>query len=472
MQFANLFRALDGWKWVVYCTFAVVCFAQTDPGPRGGAAGAGTPIPGLTAGELDFFTNHGVPQFSQVEAVADGLGPRFNLDSCGGCHIQPALGGSSPATNPQFTRAAAMAPGNTIPYFVTQNGPIREARFIKNANGSEDGGVHDLFTIAGRADKPAGCSIQQPNFNAARMTNNIIFRIPTPTFGAGLIEAITDTTIKNNLASDLGGRKANLGIKGHVNTNGNDGTVTRFGWKAQNKSLLIFAGEAYNVEMGITNENFQNEREEDPNCAKSGTPENHSGFNVGSTDPADIVSFMGFMKFLDQPTPVSSFGNVTAASINNGRSLFVSTGCSLCHTPTLPTGSSSTAALSNKQANLFSDLAVHHMGSTLADGVRQGSAGPDEIRTAPLWGVGQRIFFLHDGRTADLLQAIQAHSSDPNDCAATADAETFELEPGNIQITAASATFFCGSEANGVINNFNALTVSQKQDLLNFLRSL
>jgi CxxC motif-containing protein (DUF1111 family) len=181
---------------------------------------------------------------------------------------------------------------------------------------------------------------------------------------------------------------------------------------------------------------------------------------------------MGFMKFLDQPTPVSSFGSVSAASINNGRSLFTSTGCSLCHTPTFSTGFSSTGALNTKPANLFSDLALHHMGSTLADGVRQGSAGPDEFRTAPLWGIGQRIFFLHDGRTTDLLQAIQAHSSDPNDCAATADAETFELEPGNIQIATASATFFCGSEANGVNNNFNTLTASQKQDLLNFLRSL
>jgi len=91
---------------------ATCCFAQSDPGPRAGAAGAGTPIGGLTPGELDFFTNHGIPQFSQVEAVADGLGPRFNLDSCGGCHIQPALGGSSPAVNPQLARASAIAPGN------------------------------------------------------------------------------------------------------------------------------------------------------------------------------------------------------------------------------------------------------------------------------------------------------------------------------------------------------------------------
>jgi CxxC motif-containing protein (DUF1111 family) len=476
MQFANLTKWRNGWKPLVFIAFAGVCWAQTDPGPRGGAPGAGTPFTALTAGELDFFNNHGVPQFSEVEAVADGLGPRFNLNSCGGCHAQPALGGTSPATNPQFTANAAggMAPGNTIPYFVTQNGPIREVRFIKNANGSEDGGVHDIFTIAGRADKPAGCSIQQPDFNAARAANNIIFRIPTPTFGTGLIEAITDTTIKNNLASDPGGRKAALGIKGHVNTNGNDGSVTRFGWKAQNKSLLIFAGEAYNVEMGVTSENFPNEREEDPKCATNRNPESGEGFAVGSMSPGDILAFMGFMKFLDQPKPACS-GNGCSASIQNGSSLFNSIGCALCHTPTMTTGLSSTAALSQQPANLFSDLALHHMGSTLADGVRQGNAAPDEFRTAPLWGVGQRIFFLHDGRTSDLLQAIQAHSSNPVDCEATADAETFQMEPASTQFFATETTFFCGSEANKVIANFNALSggsTGQKQDILNFLRSL
>jgi CxxC motif-containing protein (DUF1111 family) len=453
MNVLKAFKFARGGLCLAALLTASCCFAQSDPGPRGGAPGVGSPIGGLTPGELDFFNNHGVAQFIQVEGVADGLGPRFNLDSCGGCHIQPALGGSSPASNPQLATASTMAPGNTVPSFITANGPVREARFIRNSDGTPDGGVHDLFTIAGRADAPSGCSIPQPDFATQLANHNVIFRIPTPTFGGGLVEAITDTTIRNNLANDPGGLKANNGIKGHVNTSGNDGTVTRFGWKAQNKSLLIFAGEAYNVEMGVTNENFQNEREENPNCATNATPESHSGFNVGSTDVADIVAFMGFMKFLDQPAPVSSYGNASAASINNGRSLFVSTGCALCHTPTLTTGSSSTAALSHQPANLFSDLAVHHMGSNLADGVTQGTAGPDEFRTAPLWGLGQRLFFLHDGRASDLLHAIDAHATD---CGLLGG-----LLGGCVQ-----------SEAQQVIGHFTALSASQKQDILNFLRSL
>jgi len=436
--------------------------AQSDPGPRGGPPGAGKPIAGLSAGESSFFTNVATPTFNEVEAVADGLGPRFNLDSCAGCHAQPATGGSSPASNPQFTRAAAMAPGNTVPSFLSANGPVRETRFVRNSDGTPDGGVHAIFTIAGRPDSPHGCSIQQPNYQQQLNNNNVIFRIPTPTFGDGLIESITDTTIRNNLASDPTGQKGALGIKGHVNTNGNDATVTRFGWKAQNKSLMIFAGEAYNVEMGVTNENFTNEREEDPNCAKSGTPESDFGFNVGSITASDVTAFRAFMRFLDQPAPVASYGKVSVASVQNGHSLFVSTGCALCHTPTLNTGSSATAALSNKQANLFSDLAVHHMGSNLADGVRQGTAGPDEFRTAPLWGLGQRLFFLHDGRTSDLLQAILAHQSNGGSCGS----------PTPTTSTSTSGSFSCVSEANGVIRNFQGLSQSQKQDLLNFLRSL
>jgi CxxC motif-containing protein (DUF1111 family) len=125
----------------------------------------------------------------------------------------------------------------------------------------------------------------------------------------------------------------------------------------------------------------------------------------------------------------------------------VSTGCALCHTPTLRTGNATVAALRNRDVNLFSDLLVHDMGSGLADGVSQGQAGGREFRTAPLWGVGQRIFFLHDGRTDDLQAAIQAHQSGS---ARTGDA----------------------SEANAVVNNFNNLSERQKQDILNFLRSL
>ena len=144
--------------------------------------------------------------------------------------------------------------------FITLNGPVREARFkfAVGPNGritnTPDGGVHGLFTIQGRSDA-AGCTLAQPDFQRMVEQNNISFRIPTPTFGEGLIESISEDTIMANQAAESAWARF-LGISGHPNRSGNDGSITRFGWKAQNKSLTVFTGEAYNVEMGITNELF------------------------------------------------------------------------------------------------------------------------------------------------------------------------------------------------------------------------
>jgi CxxC motif-containing protein (DUF1111 family) len=409
-------------------------YAQNDPGVRNGAPGAGGPIAGLTPGELAAF-NTFMSTFTEVDSVATGLGPGYNLDSCTGCHAQPAAGGSSPAINPQIAAATRNSANNTVPRFLSQNGPVREVRFVQNPDGSPDGGVHDLFSIQGRHDAP-GCQEAQTDFSN---TSNLRFRIPTPTFGGGLIESIPDSVILSNLASN-NQIKRGFGISGHVNTTGNDGTVTRFGWKAQNKSLTVFAGEAYNVEQGVTNEVFPNERNWNPTCMYNGTPEDHTNYTTNQA--SDVEAFATVMRFLAPPKPVTIAASTSAGqSTSNGLSVFNRVGCALCHTPTLTTGKSFSAALTNQPVNLYSDLAVHGMGQGLADNITQGSAQGDEFRTAPLWGLGQRIFFLHDGRTKDLMQAIQDHASR-------------------------------NSEANTVIQLFNSLHDSDQQDLLNFLRSL
>jgi CxxC motif-containing protein (DUF1111 family) len=429
-----------------------------DPGVRGGAAGAGAPIAGLTKTELAFF-NAGTKEFAEEEEASDGLGPTMNLGSCGGCHLQPALGGTSPPVNPQVAFATADGATNTVPSFITPKGPVREARFVKNPDGTPDGGVHDLFTIAGRADAP-GCVLAQPDFERELARRNVIFRIPTPVFGAGLIEQIPDKVILANQINDEPRKKelkirgrpnivlAGHAISGQANNNGNDGTVARFGWKAQNKSLLLFSGEAYNVEMGITNELFQTERDETPTCQFAVVP-NTVTDTAGQTlvdAVSPIEKFAFFMRFLAPPAP-SRDAPGGVESIAKGRKLFGDVGCALCHTPMLKTGNAAVAALRDQPVNLFSDLLVHDMGPGLADGVAQGQAGSREFRTAPLWGLGQRLFFLHDGRASDLREAIRAHRS---------------------------GSFFTrnASEANAVIKNFNALQDNQKQDVLNFLRSL
>ncbi len=423
-----------------------------DPGVCGGDPGAGGPIAGLTKAELAFF-ELGKEDFEEAEDVAKGVGPRMNLDGCGGCHSQPATGGASPAVNPQVAFAAKDGRTDRVPPFIVLNGPVREARFVRNPDGTPDGGVHALFTITGRR-AAAGCNLAQPDFEHQIAKRNVIFRIPTPVFGAGLIEQIPDAAILANQAANSS-QKSGLGIRGRANyavagrtisgqgnNNGNDGTIARFGWKAQNVSLLLFSGEAYNVEMGITNELFQVEREQTAGCQFATVPNDAQNFEA--TDPlrgtTAIQNFANFQRFLAPPMPSSDTPG-GAESIARGRSLFSSTGCGLCHTPALRTGNTTVAALRNRTANLYSDLLVHDMGVGLADGISQGQAGPREFRTSPLWGLGKRIFFLHDGRASDLLKAIQHHHSD-------------------------------WSEANGVIRNFNSLRESEKQHILNFLRSL
>ena len=445
----------------VFSTLVMADNSPTDPGPRGGNGGAGGQIANLTVKEAKFF-DAGADEFQEVQSVTgsvagteEGLGPRFNSNSCASCHAHPAIGGTSPATNPQLSVAtqAQVNKVTAVVPIISATGPVREVRFVG------DGGVHDLFTIAGLPGTPGNCTLSQPDFETAAAMDGgfpgiLRFRIPTPTFGLGLIEAIEDFTILNNVQP---GKP--FGIAGKVNRNGNDGTVTRFGWKAQNKSLVIFSGEAYNVEQGITNELFPDERGE------GGTPDSQNCRRVLPA-PQDYVNYE-----LTQPQKVVDNVNALRPSCGSWQRR-----CRSRRTRASPKGRSPTtrsflvrlpspkpAVVSatyrrcppvvtqrrrsaGKPVNLFSDLLVHDVGTS--DDISQGGADGTQFRTAPLWGVGQRLFFLHDGRTSDIVTAIKAH----------------------------------GGEATRVINNFNGvstapdnvsnLSVTESQNLVYFLRSL
>jgi hypothetical protein len=486
-------------------TAAVTNNGATDPGPRAGAAGAGAPLtpqpidqdnttsqaaegvacfPGLQAGmktlceeafirfqEIDSVAgatvSTGIPGFITKGTVESGtgVGPTFNNVGCAICHSQPGVGGagvapSSPqfpgVANPQVAIATLDGARNTVPSFITATGPIREARF------TTDGGVHGLYTIAGRTDAP-GCNATQPPFATALAAGQVSFRIPIPTFGDGLVENVTEAALAANLAAST---STALGIKGTFNLSGNDGTITRFGWKAQNKSLTMFAGEAYNVEQGVSNLLFPDERNGGAGSLQGcfsfiPTPEDNTTLlttsgAVNSDNACDINSDMfnfALAMQLSAP-PVASTAAIPASACDvsvlgscanaatQGFDEFVNIGCANCHSQNLTTATSSfDPAMSNVEFHPFSDFATHNMGTGLADGITQGNAGPQQFRTAPLWGVGQRLFFLHDGRTSDLTIAIADHSS-------------------------------TGSEANAVITAFNALSESNQQAILVFLRSL
>jgi CxxC motif-containing protein (DUF1111 family) len=301
-----------------------------------------------------------------------------------------------------------------------------------------------------------------------------------------LVEAVPDSGLQAAFTASAQ-QRGSLGISGSFNHSGNDGTITRFGWKAQNKSLLIFAGEAYNVEQGVTNDAFPNERETDPNCQFNNLPESTTNLTDATkgVSPAagisqDIVDFAAFMRMLAPPTPATSSppaaqstsgtqvaaatansaiaaaasstsststtststtSTSSTASVAQGQQAFTNVGCAACHTANQTTAKSAMTGQSNVTFQPFSDFAVHDMGTGLQDRVSQGSANGRQFRSAPLWGAGQRLFFLHDGRTGDIYQAIQQHASQ-------------------------------GSEANGVIRNFNLLSISDQQAVVNFLRSL
>jgi CxxC motif-containing protein (DUF1111 family) len=465
---------------VIISMVSVAAEAQKDPGPRRGAPGAGGPYLTLNANEISLFS-HAFLRFARPVSVSGtiekgkGLGPTFNGNDCAMCHAQPTVGGSSPGLaapdephpNPQVALAMLDGATNFVPSFITPHSPIFVARFVRKADGSLDGEVHSVYTIAGRTDAK-GCTLKQPDFAHQITDNNVALRIPTPLYGLGLLENTPDATLRANLASTAAARSS-LGIGGTFNVSPNDGSIMRFGWKAQDKSLLMFVAEAANVELGISNELFPDELDAMPGCVFNAMPEDSSNIlNLDSQSPnfgkpvgtvaemsSDIVNFAAFARLLAPPKPVPP-----TPSTENGERLFSQVGCALCHSPSLKTAASNYTAMSETTYRPFSDFALHHMGSNLADGIYQGVAGPDQFRTAPLWGIGKRLFFLHDGRTSDLLQAIEEHSASDtsNNCQAPSDSRRSGQN--------------CQSEADKVVRNFKALNPSQIQDILNFLRSL
>ncbi|HXJ93184.1 MAG TPA: di-heme oxidoredictase family protein [Terriglobia bacterium] len=353
-----------------------------------------------------------------------------------------------------------------MPSFEQANGPVLVPRFPYQISDLSvpDGLVHQLFTITGRSDNLPGCTLTQPNFTQAGSQGNLVFRQPLPTFGDGYIEIIENTDILNNLNSNLAQKQA-YGIGGAANI-ADDGSISRLGWKAQWRAILPAAGAEENVEMGVTNEMFPTETDQsNPSCVTNPVPEDYTNYaytgvngqvstytNFPWNFPEGADRDAIFIRFLEQPTPGTciadtAFGETAAQTCSNGQQQFKSAGCALCHTVSYTTPAGSIPSMGHIKAYLYSDLLLHHMGPCLADNVVQGVAQGDMWRTPPLWNVGQRYWFLHDGRTNNIVTAIEDHYC-----------------TGNSQYPI--------SEANQVVTKFNGLSAQNQQDLINFLRSL
>lgn len=342
--------------------------------PPQGPARFGDPLPGLTRAQLEAFTK-GLDEFTNVETVAGGLGPIFNNSSCVSCHSAPAVGGASRETVTRFGHAS----GGGFDPLAALGGSLRQAQAID----------------------PDALEVVPPEANVTAL------RQTTPVFGLGLIEAIPDDAIRH-----LAERPQRDGIAGRAarvtDVVSGEERVGRFGWKAQQATLLAFSADAYRNEMGVTNRFFPTENAPNGDMAKLAKwdqiadPEDQ----VDESGRSDIDVVADYMRLLGAP-PAARF----SPAAQNGWGVFRQVGCEACHTPVQMTGRSDIPALNFKPVPLFSDLLLHDMG-TLGDGIAQSDAGPRDMRTAPLWGLRASAPYLHDGRAPSVDAAIRAHDGE------------------------------------------------------------
>ena len=335
----------------------------------------GTPLPGITPVEFQEF-RLGLDDFLEVEASEEGLGPAFNGTSCAACHNIPTIGGAGTMAELRAGRRNANGDFETL-----------------DASGDT---LFHMFSVPGH-----GC---QPVLPAD--TNVFARRVPIPLFGAGLVEAIPDQTLvalEDPFDRDGDGVSGRAGVV--VDVESGERRVGRFGWKAQHATLITFGADAYRNEMGITNDIF-------PRESAFGVTPDRMRLCDPFPDPEDIRdprsrrrgidNFASFMKFLAPVAREESNDQIRA-----GEQVFAAIGCATCHVPAIETGPNANPAFHRKTVPLFSDLLLHDVGT--GDGIRQGAAEVNEIRTPALWGLRFRRPLLHDG-TATLEEAIRRHA--------------------------------------------------------------
>lgn len=365
------------------------------PMPTPFITGFGGLLAGVTADEKAAWIA-GLQQFQVVDGPADGLGPIFNNQSCVSCHSQPVAAG-------------AITPGGAS--------AVLETRFGKLTNGQFDPLTSEGGTLL---HQMALVPFAQDNIPAD--ANVVASRKTTPTFGMGLIEAIPDAAIEANAhhppVDGVTGRAAILTDSVTQLVGGN--VVGRFGWKCQESTLLAFSADAELNEMGVTNRFFTTDIapggdqatliQAEPDGVTPTTLQDlpaNPALPESPTNKDDIARFTDFLQ-LNAPPPVVPL----TPQAQRGQALFAAVNCIACHKPSMQTGPSTvSAALAFQNVPLYSDLLLHRMGA-LADGIAQAAAQPDEMRTAPLWGLRARSPFLHDGRASTILQAILMHDGE------------------------------------------------------------
>jgi len=371
--------------------FAVNAFAQNP---------VGTILQHANNVEINAY-NSGKSQFVRPWGITEGLGPVFTASRCNTCHNAPVAGGNSTRTNTFFGKL--MSDG-TFDDLQDEGGPLLQT------------GTIAPFIL------PVGTCVLSGE-KVPKDATIIEKRLTPMVYGLGLIDAMADQDIIAN-AIDYGD-----GVHGRPNMVV-DAVVGgmrpgRFGDKAFHSSLVEFVAEAFGHDFGISNplspiDDLPAGKPAPSGCnVDTAVPNNNDSKSSGK----GIFNLSHFVRYTT-PNPTPSLTN------NHGYDVFVSTGCAECHRVSMTTPAAvfynqdlsgtlfgPSPSLSNITANMFSDLLLHDMGATLASGIPantgiSGTAANTEWRTAPLWGLGLRTQYLHDGRTTDLNTAIMDHSPD------------------------------------------------------------
>ncbi len=337
----------------------------------------GTPVHGLQPAELNRF-HAGRELFEKVYSPEEGLGPLFNENQCSACHTLPATGGTT-----GFERV------------------VKATRFLRP-------GACDLLVHEGGENVRTQATPQLRSHSIDRQpmpaSASEIGRFTPPfLFGLGLIEAIPEEAILGRADS---GDADGDGISGRVGRTVG-GRLARFGRKAEFAAIREFVESALRLEMGLTTPTRPNE-EPIPGIAAPLHVDPARDPEVGQ-ETVDLLTT--FVRFLNAPAPARPRSPAHRDTMEAGRRLFDGLRCAACHTPSMRTGRSDVGALSRKTVTLYSDLLLHDLGPALAN-VCASTATPTELRTAMLMGLRHRDRLLHDGRTADLREAILTHGGE------------------------------------------------------------
>lgn len=406
------------------------------------------PVPG------DFENDKAI--FEEVDVVEDGLGPVYNAQSCKECHQNPVTGAIS-----QITELRAGHTTNNT-FFDAPGGSLINQRGIPTPNYNDP---HKSAKVQERVPPLYTAGIIPPGGAITAEEPTRTLRTSLNTLGDGFVEAIPDGTLISIAAKQKGQTNQEvhgLVINVPVLEAGGRLRVGRFGWKNQHASLVSFSGDAYLNEIGITNFLVPDENTSLGRFVGFGTPFDIVADNTpcdadpslicGEDTAQDVNTFAEFMRATQAPPRDPDIIAKFQADVDAGQALFESMNgqysCSVCHVPTIITGNRCEPinggafripdALARKKFHPFGDFLLHDVGT--GDFIVQ-NGGPvtrTTVRTPPLWGVRTRPQLLHDGTALTFNEAILSHSG----------------------------------EALQVRLRYQALTPTQKRQLITFLESL